>query len=835
MLNNLRWNLRLLAKSPGFTAIAVMVLALGTGANVTLFSIIETILIKPVMARHPEQLVGVYQHDRDKPESYSCFSYPDFADLRSAREAAFTDLFAIGFATVGVRSDLTEQKQASLVSDGYFSALGVPPALGRGFMPEEETSGVLVAVLTHEFWTRLGADPSIVGKKLQLTRGEVTVVGVMPRGFSGAQTLAPAMFLPLGAAGSLNPEAGPAARGFLTDRADRRFMVMGRLRPGLARVNADAALAGLNQRFAIPDPANPKPRALVCLPPNRFNFSAQPERTSGSLAPVATLASGLSMLVLLIACLNLGSLVLARGASRQKEIAVRLALGAGRGRILGQLLSEGLVLALLGGAGGLLVSAWATRLLAAIIYSGSGMPADFPKFDFSADWRVLLATILLSGLAALLFSLGPALSLSRADLNGDLKIQAGRGARKAWSGRFGAKDLLAAGQTAAALVLMVAAMLFSRSAIRAAGATPGFDYGANFYVSIDPGLASYPEPRLKEIIPRITERLSALPGVESVSPALNIPFGNSWSSRPVQIGGVPSPAGGREFDAVHNIVGADYFRTMGIPLRRGREFERREAETTNGPSVAVISENLAQRLWPGGDPLGRAVQFPGDGPGGAARVMTVVGVVPAIHWRLFENESPAGVYTPVGQDFRAALKFHVRPAPGVGSAGLMAAAREELRKLDSRIPVTEIRTLSDLHHDGPPMRVVRIGSLLFGAFGALAAGLSLLGVYGLKARAVVRRAREIGIRMALGATRGDVSAMIIRETVALAGFGVSAGLLLAVGVGKLAGGFLYGVPGLDPLTFGIAPLLLLLATVAACLVPARRASRVDPVSSLRSD
>jgi len=831
----------MLGKSPGFTAIAVLMLALGIGANTTIFSIINTILVKPIKAAHPEQLVGIYQHDQDDPGAFSFFSYPDFADLRSGKETAFTDLFAFGVASVGLQGELTDRVSASLVSANYFAALGVAPMLGRTFLPEEETSGTPVAVLTHSFWLKLGADPSIIGRKLKLTRGEVTVVGVMPRGFSGAQLLAPGMLLPLGMVDMVTASPGQPAPQTLTSRSDRRFMVEGRLKPGLTLANVGAALAALNNQFPTADPAERKARTLVCTAPSRFNFSNVPDRVGRGLAPVAGFAFGLSTLVLCIACLNLANMMLARGAARRKEVAIRLALGAGRSRILGQLLVEGLILALLGGVAGLLVSVWATHLLSAFIYSGGGMPADFPRFDLSPDWRVLVTLLALSGLATLFFALGPAWKLARLDVNSDLKRHAGEDAQER-KGGFGARECLAVGQMGCALALLVAAALFSRSAINAGSATPGFEFGSNFYLALDSSLSGFPEARMRDLIRAAIERLSTLPGVESVSAALTIPFGNSNWGRGVQLAGAP-PAGrgattlaeGKEIEAAYNVVGADYFRTLGLPLRRGREFERREVEFSQVPRVAIISQNLADQLWPGEDALGRSIQFPAYNRGEAPTVMTVVGIVPEVRARLFDKRPIGGVYVPLGQDFQPSLNLHVRVAPGVNVTGLMIAARDELRRLDPQIPLTDVKTLQALHREGPTLRVVRLGSGLFGAFGFLAMVLSLLGIYGLKAYAVARRTREIGIRMALGASARDVVSMILRETAWLAGVGLALGLLVALGVAKFAAGFLYEVRGIDPLTFGVIPPLLFVMSLLACSIPARRAATVEPTVALRHE
>jgi predicted permease len=834
-MSDLRFAIRQLAKSPGFTIVAVLVLALGIGANATIFSIINSILIKPLHVLHPEQLVGVYQHDQDNPNAFTHFSYLDFADLRANREVAFTDLFAFRYATVGLQGGLTERIAAEFVSANYFSALGVLPAQGRFFLPEEELSGTEVAVLTHSFWKRLGADPNIVGQKIKLTRAEVTVVGVMPSGFTGAQILAPEIFFPLGLAPILNPNPGQASSRILTDRADHSFMLMGRLKAGVTLANADQALAPLNRQFPIADPAETKARTLVCRPPSRFNFSPQPARPIEGLAPVAAFASGLSILVLLVACLNLANMMLARGSARQTEIAIRLALGAGARRIVSQLLTEGVVLAMLGGVAGLLVSFWSTNLLSAFIYSGAGMPPDFPKFDLAPDWRLLLVLLFLAGMATLVFALGPAWKMSRVEVNSDLKRRAGEHGPE-HRNRFGSRELLAVGQMAFSLALLAAAALFSRSAMNVVQANPGFEFGSNFYLSVDPGLSGYSAPRTRQLMSAALERLSTLPGVESVSAATSIPFGNSWNIGSVQIGGAPpSSAGaatfsaGKELYTIQNEVEADYFRTLGLPLLRGREFERGESLESQAPRVAIISRSLADQFWPGENPIGRSIQFPGAVP----TVMTVVGVAPEVSWQVFQKGGHPQMYLPFPRDFSAGFNLHVRVAPGFSASQLMAVARKALVQLDPQLPLTGVKTLSALHHDSPVVRVTGFGSILFGTFGGLALLLSLLGIYGLKAFAVARRTREIGIRMALGANRREVVVMFLTESAWLMALGLTMGLALALIVGRLAEGFLYHVAKVDPLTFSVVPLIMFATSLLACIVPASRAAKLDPMTALR--
>ncbi len=840
-MNDLRFAFRQLGRQPAFTAIAVLVLSLGTGVNATIFSLINAILVKPIRVPHPERLVGVFQHDRQNPDEFNFFSYPDFVDLRSGQAAAFSELFAVATASVGLTGEFTERAAASLVSANYFQGLGVAPALGRTFLPEEETSGTPVAVLTHDFWLRLGGDPAIVGRKLELARGAVTVIGVMPAGFTGAQMMSPQVFLPLAMANVLFSVPGQPASDILASRTVRQFMLMARLKPGLTPAQAAVPLANLNRRFEFSDPADPKPRTLVCAAPPRFGMSSRPTGEADGLAPAAGFAAGLAALVLIIACLNLANMLLAQGAARRKEIAIRLALGAARRRILAQLLTEGLLLAVMGAAAGLLISTWATSLVTAFVYSGVGAREYLPEFDASPDWRTLIVLLGLSGLATVAFALGPAWKLARLDVNDDLKRSAGDAGPGAIWRRFGARETLAAGQIALALALLVSAALFSRSAIRAADANPGFEFGANFYLTLDQNLGGIPEARMREFVTRALERLSVFPGVEAVSSAMGVPFGDGSWSRPVApVGGLPGKARSRAVDsqavmANYNVIGADYFRTLGIPLRQGREFERREVETTNAPPVAIISQNLADQLWPDGAAVGRRLEIPGFWRDGGPIKFTVVGVTSAVRWELFEKGIPANVYVPFGQDFQTRVRLHVRVAPGVDSKALMTAAARELRRLDPRIPVTEVRTLTEMHRRGPAVSIVRLGSFLFGGFGVLALLLSMLGVYGLKAYSVACRTREIGIRMALGANVRDVVAMILRESASLTGLGLGVGLLLALAVGRLAGRLLYDLPGVDPIAYCAAPAILLVTSLAASLGPARRAAAVDPTVALRHD
>ncbi|MGH7970177.1 MAG: ABC transporter permease, partial [Limisphaerales bacterium] len=377
-----------------------------------------------------------------------------------------------------------------------------------------------------------------------------------------------------------------------------------------------------------------------------------------------------------------------------------------------------------GGFAGLVLSVWATKLLSVLVYSGVGMPADFPKFDLSPDGRVLGTLLLLSAVATLVFALGPAWKLARLDVNSDLKDGRSLGGRRA---SLAARELLATVQLSFSLALLVAAALFSRSAMNVIEADPGFEFGSNFYISVDPALAGYPGARVRQVLRQGVDRLRSLPGVESVSAATSIPFGNSWDLAGVQVGGVPPTSNqaatfsaGKELFAIQNLVGPDYFRTIGVPLLRGREFDRREIFDEHGPRVAIISQSLAEQFWPGENPVGRSIQFPGTQP----NLMTVVGVAPEVSWQVFEKRKRPQLYLPFSGDFARGFNIHVRVVPGYSATQLMGAARQALVQLDDRIPLTGLKTLAALHRDSPIVRVTKLGSALFGGFGGLALVLS---------------------------------------------------------------------------------------------------------------
>jgi predicted permease len=837
-MNDLKFAFRQLLKNPGFTAVAVLTLALGIGANTTIFTFINAALFKPILARDPDKLIGLFCHEQKNPLNFRAFSYPNFADLRADKEI-FEDVLAFAPWNVGIQQgDLTRSLGAHLVSANYFSVLGVAPHLGRGFLPEEETVPTLVAVLSHSYWKRHGADPSIIGQTVTLNNRKFTVVGVMPPKFTGTMAMVPpSLFLPLGTMDLLETRRGAE----LTDRSNHRFTLVARLKPGLAKGNLSEPLGVLSARLAQVDPRENQGQVLKAAPLARLSHSNKPDKAIREIVPLAGLSLGLAFVVLLIACLNLANMLLARGVARGKEIAVRLALGAGRGRIVRQLLIEGFLLALLGGMAGVFAAIWTTD--AFVAFASSNRAGEPFQFDAIPDWRVLLASLGFCTVATLLFALVPAWRLARQDVNARLKENSAEDAAPKRAGLFALRHLLVIGQVGLSLALVLVSALFARSAMRALDANPGFAWGSNFMIELQGWMAGYEQPLLAERYRGAVERVGALPGVASVSFGLSMPFGSSHHNGSVQRAGSPpvvgapyaSPAEGQAFTSGFNVIGADYFRTLGVPLLRGREFSHSEVDNALSARVAIINPELAEALWPGEDPLGKRLQFTKGRATDPDTSMEVVGLAPRLKQRFFDRQIRPFFWVPYGQDRRPSITIHVRVAPGVDPAPLMQEARAVLRSFDANLPVTALKTLRAHHQDGENVGLLRMGAILFGSFGFAALLLAAVGVYGVRAFAVARRTREIGIRMALGASAGEVLRLVLREGARLTLLGLGLGLLLAAAIAPLAARFLYEVSPLDPWAFTIASAVLAAAALLACWLPARRAALVDPMKALRHE
>ena len=849
MLHDFRFAFRQLVKARAFTAAAVVVLALGIGANTAIFSLMNTLLFQPPHYAKPGEVVQVFSQDRKNPESFRGFSYPTYLDIRD-RNSVFSGVMAHNLAMVGLgEKSNTRRAFTDVVSANYFSVMGVKPMLGRAFRPEEETPGrdSAVAIVSYNYWKREGLNPALLGSVIRIDARPYTVIGILPQGFTGTtQIFAPEIWLPLGVYDQVANDFETENKDKLTDRAGRQFMIVGRLKPGMTAAAAAPALKNLAANLERTYPVELKNQTFMIAPLSRFSLSTSPS-SGRNIKRLAPLLFGMSGVVLLVACLNLANMLLARGAARRKEIAIRLALGSSRWRVVRQLLVEGFLLALAGGVFGLLLGLWSSDLLVASL--GGKLPIDL-YWQSGLSAPVVIATLVFCLLGTLAFALGPALKLSKSAVIADLKEHAGEDTvvRRA---RWLPRNPLVVVQIAFSLALLTAAALFIRGAGKAANVDTGLQTSSDYLLEVDASLATYDQARAQELYRTLEERLSALPGVEHASISSTVPFGMIDLDKSVRRAGVnpasdarpATAAEGRAFTATWNSVGADYFKTVGLPLLRGRAFTVAEAMHQTSPRVAIVDQVLAKKLWPEGDALGRQIQFAGKdssnamGVGDAKAPIEIVGIVPYTPSSLFEKDSNGTLYLPFSGGFQSNVFFHIKFAPRAGRDARAAAdlIRRAVHDVDGALPILNLKTFAQ-HLDGNiELWIVRAGAALFSVFGGIALLLATVGVYGVKAYSVARRTREIGIRMALGAQRGTVQWMILREGTVMLASGVLLGVLLAAATGKLISGMLYNVGALDPLAFTIAPLVLAAAALLATWLPAQRATRISPMVALRTE
>ena len=848
MFHDFRFAFRQLLKSRGFTATAVIVLALGIGANIAIFSLVNTLLFQPPHYPKASEVVQVFSQDKKDPKTFRGFSYPTYVDIRE-QNTVFSGVMAHNLAMVGVGDKgSTRRAFTDVVSSNYFSVLGVMPIKGRVFTAEEETPGrdSAVAIVSYNYWKKEGLNPTMLGSTITIDSRPFTVIGILPKGFTGTtQIFAPEIWLPLGVYDQVANDFETGNKGKLDDRGGRQFMIVGRLKPGVTAAAATPALKTLAASLEQAYPVEQKNQTFMVETLSRFSLSTSPS-SGNNIKRLAPLLFGMSGVVLLVACLNLTNMLLARGTARRKEIAIRLALGASRGRIVRQLVIEGFVLALTGGLFGLVLGLWSSDLLVASL--GKALPIDM-VWSVGLSMPVVVATFAFCFLGTLAFSLGPALKLSKAAAVGDLKEQAGED-RAVRSWELLPRNPLVVAQIAFSLALLTAAALFIRGAGKAASVDTGLRTKSNYLLEIDASLATYDRTRAQDLYRTLEERLAALPGVESASISSTVPFGMIELNKEVRRGGVnPSPdakpataADGRAFSANSNSVGADYFRTVGLPVLRGRAFNVAEAMHQTSPTVAVIDAVLAKKLWPDGDALGQRIQFAekdlskdkGDETGAQ---IEIVGIVPYARGSLFEKDPGGTLYLPFAGGFQSNVFFHLKFAPNAGrDPGATAdLIRRTVREVDAAVPILSLKTFTQ-HLDGNfELWIVRAGAALFSVFGGLALALATVGVYGVKAYSVARRTREIGIRMALGAQRSAVLGMFMREGAVMLASGVLLGFLLAAGTAKLISGMLYDIGALDPLAFTIAPVVLAAAVLLATWLPARRSTRINPMVALRAE
>lgn len=833
-MGNLRYGIRILFKQPGFSLAAVLVLGLGIGGSSAIFSIVNTMFFKPLLIHDPGQILGVYSRDTRKPDSYRAFSYPNYADLRD-QNTVFSDIMAHQMAMVGIHEgNMTRRTFADIVSSNYFSTLGVPLALGRAFNAAEEhpSSGIPVAIVSYAYWEKHGSDPALLGRAIEVNGKMYTIVGVTPRGFTGyIAVFSPELFLPLGMYESLANDFGSgrclectntslpgAVAPPLAARDNPALMVIGRLKPGVTPQQADSVLAVVAQRLAAAFPGENKDQTFLAHSLSRMSMSDSPVSDSQGALPAVLLFS-MAGIVLLIASLNVASMMLARGAARRREIGVRMALGARRATIARQLFVEALLLASCGGIAGVLIAWFGASLLMHSLQSAISqlVPLDL-VLNATPDLRVVAATAGFCFLSALIFGLAPARSLSQSDIVNDIK--AGELRDRTGSRIFSRSGLLVAAQIALSFTLLSAAGLFLRSSLRAAHVEPGFRIDHEVIVELDPSLAGYNQARGRELYRALLTRLRAMPGIRSAAIAATVPFGSI--SLGEQVRAAEAPASTPGLACRSNIVSDDYFATLGIALLRGRGF--REVEPA---PVVVIDQMAANRLFPAGGAIGQRVRIGSDAA--TARLAEVVGIIENIEEDVIGEASPH-VYLPFGREYQSDMNLHLQ-----ADANVLDSIRAEIQRADAAVPVLALTTMREHLDSSFDLWVVRTAADMFIIFGITALLLAAAGLYGLRAYTVARRTREIGIRVALGARPSDARRLILSEGLVLTSAGIAAGLGLSLLAGKMLTSVLYKVSGFDPLVLLSAAAVLVLFSTLACWFPALRASRVDPLVALRQE
>ena len=821
LLQDFRFGWRSLRKSPGFTAAAVVTLALGIGANTAIFSMVDTLMIRPLPVQHPLDLTYL-AFPRDPTHFDSQFSGPEFRQLREQTRAVFSEVNAVilgGYSGPADRPDgltvdgVTRPAQTLFADGGFFQMLGIRPYLGRFILPSEGNAPGAdpVVVLSYRYWqTRFGGDPNMLGKPAYLNGHPVTIVGIAPKGFLGPTPLIEMeAYLPL----SMMTVETAGNTDFLSAPATRNLLLLARLAPGVSIQRANIVLGALGPQYIK---QYPRPGVGTTL-------QARPLRPPGLIdgpnpfPAVAALFLTLAGMVFALACLNVANLSLVRAISRQRELALRAALGGSRVRLIRRLLSETLLLTLSGAAAGIFAGSFALRFV-----SSAAIASQLPiVLEFPVNLRVFLFALGIAVLAAAIVGLLPAFRISTGNLSDILhaggRCLTGRGQR--------VRSVLVAAQLAGSVALLIVAGLFIRSLESAQHADLGFDPTHVLNVALDPGEIGYSRIQGTEFYRQLLTRTRALPGVQAASLARIVPLGDTMAGSDITIAGQAAQHG-EQLHADRNAVSPDYFKTMNLAVLQGRDFL--DSDTESSPRVAIVNEAMAERFWPGARPIGQNFVRDGD----AQHPIEIVGVVRNSRTEdVYSPISPA-FYVPTSQDYTSAQTLQVRTSGRPESIGPEISSLA--RKLTPAVPVLSVRTMSEAVRNGPNgLLLFNLGAKLTAALGFLGLTLAVVGIYGVMAYAVGQRTQEIGVRMALGAQRQTILWMVSRQVLAIIGTGLSIGLLTAIAAGRLVGEFLVGIGPADPVTYISVSILLCFIALAACCIPARRATHIEPTVALR--
>jgi predicted permease len=820
LLQDLRYGWRMLWKTPTATLIIVVTLALGIGANTYIFSLINGYLLRPLSVPHPQEIaVLAARKAGDSPFLFE-FSYPDFVDFRK-QSASIADVFGYQMSLAGLSADnKADQFFLSYVTGNYFSALGIKPLLGRLVLPNEEDQPgeQPVMVLGYSYWQkRFGGDPHVIGKQVRVNGKSATIIGVVRKEFRGVFWVVEMdAYLPLSSSASLEQATTSNP---LTDRNVRGFRVLGRLKPGVSFSEAQASIDVIAARLAKQYPASDKD---VTVRVYREQLS-RPQPLGANVALIAAaFFLGLAVLLLLITCMNVANIVLARATVRQREMGLRAALGAGRSRLIRQMLTETLLLGVLGGAAGIVLGIWLNP--GNIRFAGSSLPINI---DFRFDWNVFAYAFGASLFTGILVGLWPALRAARTDLNS--LLQEGGRSDSSGAGRHRLRNVLVAAQVAGSLMLLIIAGLFVRSVQHAGAVRLGIDPDHVLNVNLDPHQIGYDEARSKEFYRQLETRVRALPGVQSSSFAYGVPLGiaNEVNLGYVSIEGQQLASGQQAPGIFFNNVDSNYFATMRVPLLRGRVFT--EFDDEKAPLVAIVNQSMADRFWPKQDPIGK--RFTLNNPGGPTQVVQIVGLTATGKYAFIAEDATPFFYVPLKQNYTSTHALQIRSS--VPPESLIKPVQNEIRALAPDLPIMDVNTMEDVVAGTNGLQVFQVGARAAGILGAIGLILATVGVYGVVSFGAVQRTREIGIRMALGGTPRDVLRLVLRQGIGMVIAGLGVGLLAAWGLTRLMGRLLIGVSPSDPLTYATVAIVLSGVALLACWIPARRATRVDPGIALR--
>jgi len=834
---DIRYGFRMLRKKPGFTAIALITLAIGIGANTIMFSVVNTLLFRPLHVKDPDRLV------RCEFDKFNIVPYAGYVDLRD-NNPVFSDLIAHsyygGVPAALVRDGSVRHVAPMFVTANYFAVLGVAPLYGRTFLPEEEVGGgEPVVVLSYRTWQRLGAEPEIAGQYVRLNGTLCRIIGVVPKEFTGAAVVGPDLWLPLGTYGLV-------ARYYREkpEKPDEIWhyppsVLVGRLKPGVSISEAQARLQSVLPRLKQIYPMRFKEKVMFRLSPLPRLSAGALDNDRSTLGRISLGLMGISGVVLLIACLNLANMIVVQGEGRQREIAIRAAIGGGRLRIMRQLLIESLLLAVFGGILAVAVALWGIRILKLWAAMGQ-LPMQLGEAIASGialDVRVLAATLSFCLIATVLFGLKPALRLSGRGLCGDLK-ESGRGVlqatrRRRWIVPRGLSVLC---QMALSVALVMTATLLARTALRAAWAEPGFGLDGKVVVSVEPFAGGYSIAQARQACETLAERLKDVPEIQAVglSRAAPVDVGFCWSAERVveyAPGGADDASGSLLTKALHEYeVNGDYFKAMGIRLLQGRPFGPLDS-VPDAESVVIIDELLARKLRPDGSALGCLIQYGTDGLSSPRRV---VGIVPNLRSAWGNGEVQPHVYEPI-EAHHVPTSIHLRArstAPGA-EAALVRSIGVRIQKIDPRLPVVSVASLADRHRNSPTVLFTGVVARLAVMFGAMALFLAGMGLYAVTSHMVASRTPEIGIRMALGATRRDILTLVLCQGATSTFVGLLIGTLLAFVMTRVIRSALQGIGTIDLVSIVVTAGVLTATSLLATYIPARRALRVDPKMALQ--